>query len=323
MDPVALFRKRISDTSLSNRYPGILCVLAHLEQAEGLYSRGTSDREDQYFTDAVYRANHAFEGMLREAYGLFTGKDATGLNIATIENRLLKDGVFQTRVMELFKNNRQSWRNPSTHDHTLFFDRVESFLAVQSVSSFVNILYEQMVEKIAHDAIQNTIVGPPPAITTAASTATGRLTNMERVCTFLMNLVDQKASEVSFAIQSEAEIVGLIHAFLEVAVDVNHVMREPQIGNHKTRLRPDISFYFENESYIVDVKHGDYIKSGQVWVETMGKYLIESDIGNAVLVVIGGARPYDYRVVDRTLPDRMLRIGVVASRIAIENSGGE
>jgi hypothetical protein len=312
-----MFRKRIQETALSVRCPGILSVLTHLEQAETLYGQGANEKQDQYFTDAVYRANHAFEGILREAYGLFTKRDASGSSIAAIEAQLVKKGVFRSRVMELFKNYRQSWRNPSTHDHTLFFDRVESFLAVASVSSFANVLAEQMVEKISFDSTE-TEIKESGTIRQIDSPESGRFSTMERICMFLTGILEQKASEISFARQSESEVIGLIQAFLEIAKDVKGVKREPQIGRFKTPVLPDISFELEGKLFILEIKQGAFGKSGRPWIERMTKYLAESAISNAVLVVVE-QRPYDYRIMDRIVDDRKVQVGVVANRQSLES----
>ena len=104
MDPFQTLRERIAASGLQERCPGVRAVLAHMEQAESLYRQANEVHESQYFTDAVYRANHAFEGMLREAFALFTGAESAGATIQSVENTLLKQKVFEPRVIELFKN---------------------------------------------------------------------------------------------------------------------------------------------------------------------------------------------------------------------------
>jgi hypothetical protein len=89
MDPLQTLRQRVSISGLHARCPGIMAVLAHIEQAETFFRKANEEHESQYFNDAVYRANHAFEGILREAYALFTEKDSACTSIYYEENALL------------------------------------------------------------------------------------------------------------------------------------------------------------------------------------------------------------------------------------------
>ena len=56
--------------------------------------------------------------------------------------------LLNERVIELLTNYREKWRNPSTHDHNLFFTYDEAFLAIMSISSFVHVFLTQILEKV-------------------------------------------------------------------------------------------------------------------------------------------------------------------------------
>lgn len=131
--------------------PGLKSVLTHVEVAERYYLRAHAERDEHLYTDVIYRTNHAYEGILREAYELLAEKPADKLSTYEIEDYLLANSVLRARVADLLKNYRQNWRNPSTHDHQLFFSEQESFLAIVNVCAFVSILLDQILERVAYE----------------------------------------------------------------------------------------------------------------------------------------------------------------------------
>ena len=129
---------------------GIKAVLSHIEIAESHFQRAKKENSGNLFTDVIYRTNHAFEGALKEIYIILTEKDTKNVTTYDIEEYLTKNAIFKERVMELFSNYRTNWRNPSTHDHKLFFTEQEAFLAIVSVSAFVSILTDQIIQKLSY-----------------------------------------------------------------------------------------------------------------------------------------------------------------------------
>jgi hypothetical protein len=127
---------------------GIDAVLRHIERAENHLIKGRESGDDEAFNDVVYRANQAFEGPLKEAFLVLTDEREEGLSAHQIEQRLLHKRVLVPRVADLLTNYRRQWRNPSTHDHRLVFRDQEAFLAIISVSAFVSVLVDQMVEEL-------------------------------------------------------------------------------------------------------------------------------------------------------------------------------
>lgn len=125
-------------------------VLVHIENAERYHRRANVERDDHLYTDVIYRTNHAFEGILKEAYSVLAGGSADRMTPNEIEEYLLENDVLPDRVVELLKNYRRNWRNPSTHDYQLFFSEHESFLAIVTVSAFVSILVDQMLKQVAY-----------------------------------------------------------------------------------------------------------------------------------------------------------------------------
>ena len=148
--------KQIKDKVTSNPdwsgARGLQSVLTHIEIAERYHHRAKADRDEHLYTDVIYRTNHAFEGILKEAYVVLAEKPADKLTPHEIEEYLLSSKALRGMVIDLLKNYRQHWRNPSTHDYQLFFSEQESYLAIVTVSAFVSILLDQMLEKVAYVA---------------------------------------------------------------------------------------------------------------------------------------------------------------------------
>ena len=90
--------------------------------------RGREELDPDSYNDVVYRTNQA-EGILKEAYAIIEDADATRLSPNEIEQYFVNKKKLTKRVWALFKNYRQQWRNPATHDHTLLFSEQEAILA--------------------------------------------------------------------------------------------------------------------------------------------------------------------------------------------------
>lgn len=132
---------------------GLRAVRAHIDVAIRHLERGQSEPDQTLFTDAVFRCNQAFEGSIKEAYRVLAGKNPDKNDrLFDIENFLSSGKHLRPKVLELFTNYRQKWRNPSTHDYTLDFDEDEAIMAILSVSAFAIVLCNQIEGKIAFDA---------------------------------------------------------------------------------------------------------------------------------------------------------------------------
>lgn len=151
MDLISITRDKIERAGEGDHTSGLKAVLLHIETAVSHFSRGQETSDETAFTDAIYRTNQAFEGSLKEAYRVLTGKEPEKKTPQQIEEYFTTNDVFRNRVLAQFKNYRTEWRNPSTHDYKLDFDSSEAFLAIVSVCAFANLLLDQIIEKLAHD----------------------------------------------------------------------------------------------------------------------------------------------------------------------------
>lgn len=121
-------------------------VIVHVERAEYHYFSGKKNKDLQSFTDAIYRCNQAYEGILRDAYFILSGTDSDKLSTNNIEQYFQNEKILNPRVRAAFTNYRKDWRNPSTHDHKLFFDDFETYMAILSVESFVYVMLKQILQ---------------------------------------------------------------------------------------------------------------------------------------------------------------------------------
>ena len=152
MDILNLIKTQVEEAiSINGKIVGLESVITHIERAEQYLNKGKDTNDDHLFTDVIYRTNHAFEGILKEAYTALTGKDGSKKTPNEIENYFLNNNILNQRVIELLKNYRQEWRNTSTHDYNLFFNHSEAFLAIVSVSAFVHVLLNQILDKVHFD----------------------------------------------------------------------------------------------------------------------------------------------------------------------------
>ena len=107
MDLLKEIRDKIKSNAASTSGRGLDSILAHIEIAERHHLRAKKDRDEHLYTDVIYRTNHAFEGILKEAYITLADKPADKLTPFEIEEYLLKSNALRGRVVDLLTNYRQ------------------------------------------------------------------------------------------------------------------------------------------------------------------------------------------------------------------------
>src|SRR4051812_41794640 len=80
MDLLAELTRKASGLDSHPRIGGIRAAIRHVNVAEKYLQRGRQDEDPEAFNDVVYRTNQAFEGMLKEAYGVLTTADGSRLS---------------------------------------------------------------------------------------------------------------------------------------------------------------------------------------------------------------------------------------------------
>jgi hypothetical protein len=211
MDLLDLIRSKINALPDGPHLNGLQSVVRHIEAAYQHLTRGQSEGDESYFTDAIYRTNQAFEGSIKEAYRVLANKAPEKMTPHEIEQYLEENKVFRDRILAQFTNYRTAWRNPSTHDYNLDFDEDEAFLAAVSVSAFTKLLVDQIAERLSFEAVQKDVVAHKIAVKSSAIISE---TLIDRVTGVFRDFSKQYAADNSAVpIESEAQLMGALSGF--------------------------------------------------------------------------------------------------------------
>jgi hypothetical protein len=263
---------------------GLESVIHHIEIAEKHHVRGKIENDDFLFTDVIYRTNHAFEGILKEAYSLLTGKESNKKSPYQIEKYFESNDILRPRVIFLFTNYRTQWRNPSTHDYQLFFTEQEAFLAIVNICAFISILLDQLIEKAAFDRKREEFerAGEKPVSKSDEYEALGL---WEKVIRLLKNYSSKFPHPLDDSIQiTEMEFLGGLSAFIDYSDKQITIYREAIIDAGNQNLRPDMILRQGNEQVILEFKKASkHLISSQTSEEQIFSYLVASGINKGIL----------------------------------------
>lgn len=292
----------------------INAVIRHVEVAERYLTRAREERDDDLFNDVIYRTNQAFEGMLKEAYTVLTDKDGARLSPHQIEQHLLQANVLGRRVLELFTNYRTQWRNPSTHNHTLFFTDQEALLAIVSVSAFTNILLNQVIETVNYKQEQEEIKSKKDQLNSLHMKGTPL---HEELIAILISFSEHLFHYIADPRDlSEIEINGRLHAFIEAADPDCNIVREAAIGTQKI-VHADFLFQKNNQEVVMEVKRAGRIAQGSgSGISQVLSYLNTGKWQHGILYVppAAGERVKGFKV-ERFLNDRTVTVHIVAPMV--------
>jgi len=232
-------------------------IFTHIDRAEFYYLQGKLDTN--YFNDVIYRSNQAYEGALKESFKVLADKSQEEVIKMTpndIEKFFETNNVFRERVLQLFKNYRQEWRNKSTHDYKLFFDENEAFIAMTSVTSFVHLLLKQIQEKIAFNS-QHTKLAKEKEITERLKKIADSKDKKpaEKLVDVIIEFAKQNSKQIyenTLNIR-EVEIMGIFHAYIESAGKAISTQREPVFVGSRD-IRPDFLIEIDEEPVILEFK---------------------------------------------------------------------
>lgn len=283
MDLIAITRDKIERAGDGDHAAGLKAVLLHIETAVSHLTRGQETADETAFTDAIYRTNQAFEGGLKEAYRVLTGKKPEKKTPHQIEEYFNSNDVFRSRVLAQFKNYRTEARNPSTHDYKLDFDSSEAFLAIVSVCAFANVLLDQVIEKIAHDRSK-----------AAAEPERGRLhkvlkDNEGDLPLFVAHIIAEFMKQYRPLHDSlrmrEAEIMGAMSGFIESIAPQMALVVEAQLAD-QARSRADLLVTRDDDNLLVELKGMQFSRMlASAGLDQLDRYMDLSGINHAVLVV--------------------------------------
>ena len=287
MNLLKLLKEKADYFTTSDEDRGIANVVSHIEVAERHYTKGKAG-EDFLFNDVIYRSNQAFEGALKEAHRIIYGKDKSKVKIFDIESDFEKDNVLKDRVLELFRNYRQKWRNESTHNYQLYFSEQEAFLAIVNISAFVNILFDEMLEKRAF----NKEVSEIEAGKTIDFEFKKEYSLLEKSIFLLENFslqVPEKTRGVAVPKISEAELRGYLLAYIQnsapsIKVYPDYVITTSAI---KHRMYVDLLLEDNREKLIIEIKSATKNTTGTVFngTDQLLSYMVASNIKQGILYI--------------------------------------
>lgn len=250
MDTLSIIRSKAERLAVLVPKSGILAVLRHIEMAERHFDTGRLGSDSDLFPDVIYRTNHAFEGILRESYAILAGQDPTTKTSYDIESYLAQNNVFHERVMELFANYRKKWRNPSTHDHVATFSESEAFLALLSVTSFVGILMDQMIERLAYEQEQARLAARSAELRKDMAKHVG-----EPLVDRLTSSLSQFAAQAAIGnFDSHLELAANLRAFLSSIYPTITTQQEPLLHDRLGAIRPDFLLTEGDQRVVLELK---------------------------------------------------------------------
>ena len=285
MDLLKLLKDKAEHFSVSEEDRGVSSVVSHIGIAEKHYENGRSG-DDYLFNDVIYRSNQAFEGALKEAYRIITGDNPNKITPYKIEKYFEDNSVLKERVLQLFTNYRTEWRNKSTHDYKLYFSEQEAFLAIVNISAFINILFDQMLEKRAYDKESEEIKNNP--MSSSVVNATSSLN--ERVVELLLKYskeVPNKMIGTAIPRITEAELMGSFSAYLNGFANDIEVFSEYAISMGAQRYRADFFLKKSEEELIIEFKNPirNISESLNGGTQQLFTYLIATGVQNGVLYI--------------------------------------
>lgn len=311
LDLVETLRNKIDSLSDGDHISGLNATLGHIEVAFRHLARGQRDGDETAFTDAIYRTNQAFEGAIKEAYRVLTGKDPRRKTPHSIEEYLEKSGTFRDRVLSQFSNYRTEWRNPSTHNYKLYFDESEAFLAIVSVSAFACLLSDQIAAKIAFDASKAAL----DKTVRAPSSGQGGATLINQVSQLVQDFGSTFTRNKVHGPMGEAEMLGSLHGAIASALPEVEVSLERRLSP-ESQYRADMILKRGEERVLLEMKrfsrHGGLVAAR----EQVEMYLEASGIKQALLIFMPEA-PEEIEITEYNPAERNSQIKILLPKSVI------
>jgi hypothetical protein len=256
---------------------GLRSVLQHIQVALNHLARGQNTGDETAFTDAIYRTNQAFEGSLKEAYRVLTGKDPSTTRPFDIENRFQAEKLLRPRVLSQFTTYRRDWRNPSAHDYRLDFDEDEALLAIVSVCAFAIVLVDQVAEKLGFDSAKR---AAQPVAT--VKEVPGPL--LEHLVSALERFVYQQPQQAPEPGYSHAHVLGAIAGYLTGTLP-RAMIEIDKILNPSHPERVDIFVTRGDERVIIELRRGQWLARlfRDTRYETLVRYMSMSGAKESVV----------------------------------------
>lgn len=268
-------------------------IVSHLERAEYLYNLGLEDKDENFFTDVIYRTNQVFEGSLRIAYMVLNDKtesQASNRRTVDIEDFFTSESILKPRVLEQLTTYRKEWRNPSTHDFKLIFNESESVLAISNVSAFTYVLFNQVIQRLSYREELAKVSKFKKAIAKIKSKSES---DLEYISHLLVEFNKEHKMLMGQELVRENEILGALTAFLtmETALKVD-TERLVKVGT--ARFHIDMLIEYNSNSYVIEVK-----RPGMRWRpehdSQVANYLLALKIRDGILYIPNAQKDVEVR----------------------------
>jgi hypothetical protein len=280
MDIIKLIQSQVDRVKKVSSSEYVDLVLNHLERAELYLNLGKEDEE--YFNDVIYRTNQAFEGALKESYkvlGEKTDEEVVSLSPFKIESYLKEHSIFKERVLKLFENYRQEWRNKTTHDFRIRIDESEAFLALINVSSFVHLLLKNIEEKLAFQAeLERKETEKTSKELNKVKSA--KISLLDRVFKLLKLFIEDQP-EIKDV--SEFEMVGKLNAFLQKADPNLNVERDVSYRIGESHVRLDFVIEYDSETILLEIKNSAQFGKAKSDIDYLTSLLALTGLKNGIL----------------------------------------
>lgn len=252
MDLLKLIKDKCDSFSDTEIFSGLKSVISHIEIAERHLEMGKMG-DDYFFTDVIYRTNQAFEGSLKEAYGVLAGKKSKNLTPHKIEKYLEENDLLKERVLPLFTNYRTEWRNKSTHDCELYFTEQEAFLAIINICAFFNILLDQILERKAYDQ-EKLELSKSNNLTNVPIKDLNLIEQISQLLVMFSNDAPSKMTGATIPRYFEMQLIGALAAYLNSADEKLEVITGYQILASGNRFIADMLVKKGDRSLLIEIK---------------------------------------------------------------------
>lgn len=285
MDLVASLRKQIDLLPSGPYKPGLEAVLLHIDTGFRHRQRGIDAADDTAFTDAIYRANQAFEGSVKEAYRVLANQDPDRKKPAEIETYFDQNSIFKSRVLSQFTTYRRQWRNPSTHDYKLEFDQSEALLAIVTVAAFASMVLDQIAEKISFDQSQAESASQRETVAAKLEELGGeslqvRVTALLKE--FCLRHLPQSPDGTPLP---EAQLVGALHGFLASVAPDLAVQAEYKLSDERP-FRADLVIKRNHERVLIELKRKYHHAAYHNSIAQVEHYMLIGEVRGAVLLFV-------------------------------------
>lgn len=252
MDLLKLIKDKCNSFSDTEIFQGLESVISHIEIAERHLEIGKMG-DDYLFTDVIYRTNQAFEGSLKEAYGVLAGDKSKNLTPHKIEQYLEQNNLLKERVLSLFTNYRTEWRNKSTHDYELYFTEQEAFLAIINICAFFNILLDQIIEKKAYDQ-EKIKLSKSKILTDVPIEDLNLIEQISQLLVKFSNDAPSKMVGTSMPRYFEKTLSGALAAYLNSADEKVEVITQYKISDASRRFIADMLVKKGKRLLLIEIK---------------------------------------------------------------------